>query len=96
MRLILISLICCAMLIGSALGVAMLVAVLGSNVGELSAARSAWVITAASGLAAALTLAFIRTSAVPNAGPAAQPTNTGVIPKASPAAELRIGAEVMQ
>jgi EmrB/QacA subfamily drug resistance transporter len=82
--------------VGSALGVAMLVAVLGSNVGELSAFRSAWLITAVSGLAAAFTLAFIRAGVAPKTSPAAQLNGTGVIPKATPSAELKIGAEVVQ
>jgi MFS family permease len=68
--------------VGSALGVAMLVAVIGSNIGELSAFRSAWVITAASGLAAALTMTFVHT------GTATKP--------ASNSAEMKIAAEGAQ
>ena len=64
--------------VGSALGVAILVAVIGANVGELSAFKSGWAITAAGGLAAALTMAFVR---------------TGAEARRAPAAEISVGAE---
>ena len=64
--------------VGSALGVAILVAVIGANVGELSAFKSGWAITAAGGLAAALTMAFVR---------------TGAVARRAPAAEISVGAE---
>ena len=46
--------------VGAALGVAILVAVLGSNVVDVSSFHSAWLISATGGLSAALTLATIR------------------------------------
>jgi EmrB/QacA subfamily drug resistance transporter len=49
--------------VGAALGVAILVAVLGSTTMDVSAARSGWAISAAGGIAAALTLAWMRPSA---------------------------------
>jgi EmrB/QacA subfamily drug resistance transporter len=49
--------------VGAALGVAILVAVLGSTTMDVSAARSGWAISAAGGIAAAVTLAWMRASA---------------------------------
>ena len=60
--------------VGAALGVAILVAVLGTNVVEVSSFHSAWMISATAGLSAAVTLALIRPIAHPKIQPALSST----------------------
>ncbi|MGO9899467.1 MAG: MFS transporter [Solirubrobacteraceae bacterium] len=62
--------------VGAALGVAILVAVLGSGVTTLSSFHHAWLICLAGGLSAALTLATIRPAATLHATPALTSTPT--------------------
>ena len=62
--------------VGAALGVAILVAVLGANAVDVSSFHSAWMISAAGGLSAALTLALIRPIAQPKIQPALSSTQS--------------------